>query len=64
MGGADGRRVGCALRAARSARCPAEGARAAGHATPVAHALSDEGCLHGAALGRGVGGHQGLAAWV
>ena len=64
MGGADGRRVGCAPRAARSAGCLAAGAGAAGLATPAAHALSDEGCLRGAASGRGVGGHQGLAAWV
>ena len=64
MGGADGRSVGCALRAARSARCPAEGARTAGRVIPTAHEPVGELRLRGASLSRGVGGHQGLAAWV
>ena len=43
---------------------PGGGGAGGGALIPTAHAPSDEGGLRGAALGRGVGGHQGLAAWV
>ena len=43
---------------------PGGGSAVGGALIPTAHAPSDEGRLRGAALGRGVGGHQGLAAWV
>lgn len=43
---------------------PGGGGAGGGALIPTAHAPRDEGGLHGAALDRGVGGHQGLAAWV
>ena len=67
MGKGGGRRRpqggGCAQGREVGAQCGGGGAGGGG-LIPTAHAPRGEGRLCRAASDRGVGGHQGLAAWV